>query len=138
MFLAMRPHELLDAAINARRLERGLTWSELADRVGVSESALRNIRRGRNDPSALTKVRLEEALGWGAGSVEAISAGRRPILRDRDLPAEHPNSYAAGYQLAQDPDALTAILRSVDSDTLLAELRRRLTAYERDRNQNLT
>ena len=74
----MRHYERLDAAISQRRLERGLSWGELAAQLGVSESALRNIRRGRNEPSELTARRIEDALRWEPGSVGAVLNGGDP------------------------------------------------------------
>lgn len=125
--MPMRPHERLDGAIGARRLQRGISWTTLATQVGVSESALRNIRRGRNLPSDLTKHRLEDALGWAPGSVDAILEGGEPTTRE-ELQEQYPIAYGQGYQRAQnlDESTLAAILRTIDSQTLLAELGRRL------------
>lgn len=74
----MTHYDRLDAAIGSARLDRGLSWIDLADAVGVSESALRNIRKGRNSPSELTKRRLEDALQWRHGSVDEVLAGGDP------------------------------------------------------------
>jgi len=132
----MRPHERLDAAIGDRRLQRGISWTTLATQVGVSESALRNIRRGRNLPSDLTKHRLEEALAWAPGSIDAILGGGEPTTRD-ELQDRYPNTYNQGYQLAQNLDqgTLAAILRSIDNQMLLTELSRRLSETKRYRNE---
>ena len=131
-FSAMGTHEQLDAALSSRRLQRGISWTTLATQVGVSESALRNIRRGRNLPSDLTKHRLEEALGWAPGSINAILEGGEPTTRG-ELQERRPVAYDQGYRLGQNIDA-AMLLRSIDSEALLAELGRRLA----ERNQNET
>jgi transcriptional regulator with XRE-family HTH domain len=135
----MGTHERLDAALSGRRLQLGISWSTLATQVGVSESALRNIRRGRNLPSDLTKHRLEEALGWAAGSIDAVLEGSEPTTaRDAQAREQHPRLYDQGYQVGQNLDAATlaSILRSVSSDLLVAELGRRLADLETSRYRN--
>lgn len=135
----MGTHEQLDAALSSRRLQLGISWATLATQVGVSESALRNIRRGRNKPSDLTKHRLEEALGWTAGSIDAVLQGREPTLtRDKQAREQYPRLYDQGYEVGQNLGAATlaSILRSTSSDLLVAELGRRLAALEGNRYEN--
>lgn len=74
----MTPHELLDAAMNDRRLEMRMTWSDLAKAAGTSDVTLRAIRRGDNQPSSLTKRRIEDAFQWSHGSIDAILTGGNP------------------------------------------------------------
>lgn len=76
-------YDLLDRALDERRLALGMRWRDLADRTGLSGQALRDIRRGRSTPRELTARQLEEALGWQPGSVQRVLAGEEaePVRR---------------------------------------------------------
>ncbi|MGW5876705.1 helix-turn-helix domain-containing protein [Nocardiopsis terrae] len=73
-------YDLLDQAMDQRRLTLGMRWRDLADHTGMSGQALRDIRRGRSAPRELTVRQLEEALGWAPGSVHRILEGGDPEL----------------------------------------------------------
>lgn len=75
----MKPHERLDVALERRCDQLDMTWTELAAVSGVSEVTLRALRRGDNKPSARTKRRLEDALQWERGSIQAILEGGEAI-----------------------------------------------------------
>jgi transcriptional regulator with XRE-family HTH domain len=72
------PSDRLDKAIETRRLDLDLSLNDLAAAAKISAATLRAIRRGTNQPGALTKRRIEDALKWGHGSIEAILAGGDP------------------------------------------------------------
>lgn len=72
------PYERLDEALDERRVDLDLTWRELADAARMSEPALRAIRRGTYTPSRRTKRRLEQAMNWQPGSIDAIFEGGEP------------------------------------------------------------
>lgn len=58
--------------MDERRGELGLTWHEVAEAAGVSVPTL---RRNANDPSGMrttTKKKIERALRWESGSIDAI------------------------------------------------------------------
>lgn len=74
----MVDYERLDRALEARRLDLGLSWVQLAAAAGVSDVSLRNFRKGRGTPNALNKRRLEQALQWGPGSWDAVVVGGEP------------------------------------------------------------
>jgi transcriptional regulator with XRE-family HTH domain len=89
------PHERLDQAMDARRLDLDLSWKEVAAAANVSEATLRAIRAGKSQPSDLTKRRTEEALLWAAGSIDTILDGGTPTpLRPQEPPpgAEDPHA----------------------------------------------
>ena len=71
----------LDRQMNARRIDLDMSWGEVADAAGLSESGLRAVRTGRNNASDLTKRRIENALGWVEGSVDDIGAGGRATVK---------------------------------------------------------
>ncbi|CAM3623329.1 hypothetical protein GCM10009799_06170 [Nocardiopsis rhodophaea] len=84
-------YDLLDRAMDERRLELGLRWKDVAVRAGTSEQALRDIRRGRSFPRDLTIRRLEETLGWAPGAIRAVLGGGEPPVAappvDRSVPS---------------------------------------------------
>lgn len=69
------PHELLASAIETRRGELGLSLREVAELAGITGETLRAVRKGSNEPSALTKRGIERALQWAPGSIERVHAG---------------------------------------------------------------
>lgn len=72
------PHERLDQAMEQRRLDLGMRWGDVATAASIAEVTLRAVRRGENQPSALTRRRIEDALRWEHGSIEAILNGDEP------------------------------------------------------------
>lgn len=76
--MSTAPPEDLDQHMNARRIELRMTWREVAEAADMSESGLRAIRKGRNPASDLAKGRIEWALWWEAGSIDAILEGGEP------------------------------------------------------------
>lgn len=81
----MKPHERLSQLMNKRRLELGMRWDDVATSAGIADVTIRAIRRGDNQPSELTQRRIEDALRWEHGSIEATLAGGEPT------PVESPN-----------------------------------------------
>ncbi|MGW6739685.1 hypothetical protein ACWGDX_02875 [Streptomyces sp. NPDC055025] len=65
----------LDGAMNARRLELGLAWKDVANVAGISYETLRGVRRGSTAGAELTLRRIERALKWAPGSIDAVVAG---------------------------------------------------------------
>lgn len=63
------PHERLEEAMKARRLDLRMNWRELATAAHISYEALRSIRRGDYRPSDITARDLDDALKWQHGSV---------------------------------------------------------------------
>lgn len=68
----------LSEAMEKRRLELRIKWTQVAERADLSQAGLGAIRRGERSPSPLTKARIEHALQWAPGSVDAILAGDGP------------------------------------------------------------
>lgn len=69
----------LSEAMERRRLELRMKWTQVAERADLSQAGLGAIRRGERSPSPLTRARIEHALEWAPGSVDAILAGGDPI-----------------------------------------------------------
>jgi hypothetical protein len=66
----------LAAAMDARRLELGLTWAEVAVRGGPSEGRIRVIRRGDEDNiTDLTKAKIAKGLDWDRRYVDELLDG---------------------------------------------------------------
>jgi hypothetical protein len=73
------PHERLDEALEARRIELGMEWVDVAEAAGRSAETIRSWRRGESRPRAVNKRKLERAMNWAAGSIDAVLAGDNPV-----------------------------------------------------------
>lgn len=88
--VAEAPHDALDSAMEAARVDLELTWNEVAQRIPMSASNLRLIRRGRIGIPALTARKIENALGWERGRVRQLRPKDVIVDKqtsDRELPA---------------------------------------------------
>lgn len=100
-----------------RRVELRMSWRDVTKAADMSYEGLRAIRRGERHPTAVTKGRIEDALRWAAGSIDAVIAGGSPtpIAPETDPPNHEPDQAPA----TMDRDELEA-LRA----TLVAALER--------------
>ena len=78
----------MEKRIHTARKAKGLTLKKLGNIIGISESAVSNIERGRNKPSGSTLILLCEKLGinreWletGEGEMFAPEAEQAEIAR---------------------------------------------------------
>lgn len=69
----------LATAIERRVLQLDLTMREVAERSGMTEVTWRRIRKGTGTLTDRAKTRIERALDWTSGSVDAILAGGKPV-----------------------------------------------------------
>lgn len=72
-----RGHERLGALVRRQRLERGISQSELARRVGISPSAVSQVERGARGIGGETLIRIWEALGVPFGPDDTLQQGYR-------------------------------------------------------------
>ncbi|MFE3452449.1 helix-turn-helix domain-containing protein [Nonomuraea sp. NPDC059194] len=73
----------LGTAIRQRRTDLDLGQAEVAQRAGISISTLSALERAKQDDyEDRTLARVEDALGWARGSVDAIKAGGKASLLD--------------------------------------------------------
>lgn len=81
----------IGSRVRDRRIERGWTLDELAERSGVSRRMVVNVEQGASNPSIATLLRLSDALGTGlpalvdvdverAGTLRVIGPGQAPVL----------------------------------------------------------
>jgi transcriptional regulator with XRE-family HTH domain len=70
----------LDGEMNARRLQLGMAWKEVAKAAGISYETLRAVRKGETSGAPLTLRKLEQALRWAQGSITAVEQGGKPEL----------------------------------------------------------
>jgi len=64
-----------------------MRWRDLAAKAGVSEETIRQIRIGGRDGAeryTASETKLETALGWQAGSIDAIRHGGTPTPLTQD------------------------------------------------------
>lgn len=73
-------HDRLEAAMEERRVQLRMSWRDLANKAELSYEGLRAIRRGERNPNPVTRSRLDDALGWQAGSVARVLAGGEPVV----------------------------------------------------------
>ena len=111
-------HERLEAALEQRRVELRMSWRDLTRAADMSYEGLRAIRKGERRPNSVTKARLESALEWQQGSVDAVLAGGQPEPVDASQPKQ---------AASDDLDAVEALLEQA-----LAELNR--LKRERDKS----
>lgn len=98
-----QPHERLDKAMNARRLELRMTWREVSLSAEISYEALRAIRKGDYRPTELTARALDAALQWVPGSMYAVLDGGEPVTTEEQAATErtageHADSRAAARE----------------------------------------
>lgn len=101
----------LEAAMEQRRVELRMSWREVSSAAGMSYEGLRAIRKGDRHPNPVTKGRIEDALQWSSGSVDAVLAGGEPT------PAQPPQP-----SLRNDPDELARVEALLEE--AMAELNR--------------
>lgn len=79
----------IGSRVRDRRVERGWTLDELAERSGVSRRMVINVEHGASNPSIATLLRLSDALGIGLpvlvdverpGALRVVEAGQAPVL----------------------------------------------------------
>lgn len=71
--------------MEARAVELGLTWSDVARISGVDRETLRKMRfglGGRRGFAPITKRVVEDALQWRHGSIDTVLANGDPTIRD--------------------------------------------------------
>ncbi|MEU3254234.1 hypothetical protein [Streptomyces sp. NPDC006997] len=108
------PHELLDAAMNQRRLELRMSWRDVAQAAEISYETLRAVRRGSYRPTDLTARGIEVALRWVQGSVFAVLGGGRPTVLPKGGQADEGSTPEAGDRptLSQELELARRLLAS--------------------------
>lgn len=123
-----------------RRLALHLKWDDVAEAAGITAAFLRKIRAGTG-ARPLTMAKLEAALNWAPGSINAILAGREPT--DLESPtASH--AHGSDGELGRTPEDLEVTIRELAQRlepqrvrTILADLSRSERRYEDDAEQKL-
>lgn len=131
-------HEWMDEAREALRL----SWADVARAMDMTEENLLRIRRGRIGISLKAAKKIEDALQWEPGSVEAaVRKGERPeALDDLESRSDQTSSSASGSHrewtevdlmrfrlLEQLFESWGEEMTSAKVEVVLAELQRRLT-----------
>lgn len=87
-----------------------MSWRDVAQAAGISEAALRTIRRGVHAPTELTAAHIDDALQWLPGSVRATLAGGDPRSGEATVePQEIREALQAATELT-DPEEMRAAL----------------------------
>lgn len=136
----MADHERLDHAIEARAIDLGLSYVELAQRAGISDVSLRNYRKGRGNLRPVNQRKLEIALEWAPGSITAVLAGGVPANASTAADATD----AGGSRMPMSADELRQAIAELEDEIehldvrhernrpyIVAHLQRRLNDYRR-------
>lgn len=99
--------------MNVRRLQLGLTWDDVADKAGITSAGLRAIRSGKNRGRELTRRKIDAALQWEAGTLDAIfedriDPGEAPETEGRAVDDDAPltrGEFRAYIALMQEPES---------------------------------
>lgn len=94
-----------------RRVELRMSWRDVSTAAGMSYEGLRAIRKGERQPNAVTRGRIEDALKWTPGSVEAALAGEEPTESKASEERPAADVRAELEQLKRD---LLGILKRID------------------------
>jgi transcriptional regulator with XRE-family HTH domain len=70
-------HERLGKLVRERRLALDLSQRDAAARAGISNQTWLNVENGRS-ANQRSLAKIERALGWSPGSIDAILAGTPP------------------------------------------------------------
>lgn len=100
-----------------RRVELRMSWRDVTKAAEMSYEGLRAIRRGERHPTAVTKGRIEDALEWSAGSIDAIIAGGEPTPMRPGTPppaVEQPSQSIDREELEELRATLVAALERID------------------------
>lgn len=75
---SIEPRRRLADLMDDRRIELDLAWEDVARRAGVTGMTLRRVRNNESAPPRRTAHKIDRALEWEPGSVEAILTGGEP------------------------------------------------------------
>lgn len=100
--------------MDERRVELRMSWRDVAQAAGVSEAALRTIRRGRHDPKDLTAAHIDDALQWPAGTLRLILKGAGGyVMEEERLDAQELRDALQAAAELSDPEEMRAALREI-------------------------
>lgn len=94
---------------------------DLANDLPITDRTLADIENGVREVSLGTYAVLENKLGWAPGSIEAVRAGHEPTAANTATGQQQQQ-----LQQHQRPSAPPNPLKSVPTEELLLELRRRI------------
>ena len=113
----------MEKRIHAARKAKGLTLKQLGNIIGISESAVSNIERGRNKPSGSTLILLCEKLGinreWletGEGEMFAPDAEQAETARMIEAVSDSPAMRSLLATWAQLSDENKAVFERFAAD----------------------
>ncbi|MFC5184413.1 hypothetical protein [Actinomadura harenae] len=119
----------LAECVSQRRAQLGLTQEDVRAAGGPSTVTLRYIESASQDSyKSNSLTRLERALDWAAGSVEAVLAGGEPT--ERSAAKRPPSNPEGDSEAGEIGDPLAGLPE--DPDERLAELVRRNKAIGRE------
>lgn len=100
--MAQLDQERVAETVRVRRGELGLTQQQVAEAAGVDTATISSLERAERWPWARNRTRIEGALGWQPGSLEAIGRGGQPTPVERQA-AQAPYTDPAERHIAETP-----------------------------------
>ena len=83
-------------ALVARRAELGLSRAAAAKKAGIDVGTLRSAELNERWPQDVNRAKIEQALGWAPGSLEAIRDGGEPAELTDDEPSQSKPVFPGG------------------------------------------
>lgn len=83
---------MFERMLDGYRQDAGMSWTEVASKVGISEEGLRLIRKGKNRPKASTARKLENVLGIHEGTLDDWGAMQEGVQLVIELPRRNYDS----------------------------------------------
>ncbi|MEV6035958.1 hypothetical protein AB0L65_32715 [Nonomuraea sp. NPDC052116] len=124
-----------------RRIALHLRWDDVAEAAGISAAFLRKIRSGTG-ARPLTMAKLEAALNWAPGSIDAILAGGEPADFEASVASRAP--VGPDGALGRTSEDLEATIRDLAQQlepervrVLLAGISRSERRYEDEAEQKI-
>ncbi|MFL0393517.1 helix-turn-helix transcriptional regulator [Streptomyces albus] len=108
----------LGTELASARKRADLTQEEMAERLGVSRSAIQTIERGASKRVTSTIRAYAQAVGWDDGSVRHVLAGNAPSSTKPEGPQAEPDE-AAPETGAPPADLPLRVVRSLSEGRLI-------------------
>lgn len=111
-----------ETIMDERRQQLDMMWKDVAEAAKLSAQSLLDFRQGKTNPRQLTKRRIDAALGWEAGSLQAVLDGGDPTPLPEEQGTAEP---AKPPPTRDDPRAriIAAALEGLTADEAEALLR---------------
>jgi hypothetical protein len=135
-----------DKLMDERRQQLDMMWKDVAATAKMSYQSLLDFRQGKTNPRRLTKRRIDAALRWDAGSLQAVLEGGDPTPLPEERAAIQAVEASEQGWILSDPRARAILAADVPlaervqgvRDLIDADLRRLQERLEREEQRRET